>query len=62
MSRPGAGVDGEGCSQEQFCKSVDVSTGPGRAGCSHSDWQNDEPLGLPRDCTFDRAAGLCAPR
>ena len=52
---PGTTADGEvdlvGCSQVQFCSGIDVSTGPGRATCNNSDWQNDEPRAEnPEDC------------
>jgi hypothetical protein len=52
----GADVDQAGCSLAQFCHSVSA---PSAAVCNKSDWQNDEPLGNPKDCTFDRAAGMC---
>jgi uncharacterized repeat protein (TIGR01451 family) len=54
----GAEVDQAGCSLAQFCLSVSA---PSASVCNKSDWQNDEPLGNPKDCTFDRVAGLCAP-
>jgi hypothetical protein len=62
-----AEVDGNGCSQEQFCR--DVTTGVmGRGSalyraflaCPRSDWQNDEPLSnRPKDCRFARTSKEC---
>jgi len=43
-------VDGNGCSLEQFCISIDTSTKIGDRICKSSDWQNDEPLTSPKDC------------
>jgi hypothetical protein len=53
---PGEAVDDAGCSLDQFCRSIDVSTRLGRRICRRSDWMNDEPLGGrgSRDCGLDR--------
>ena len=61
---PGAPVDSAGCSVEQFCGLVDVTTGQGRAACQNLDWQNNEPIGNARDCraveeTCQPVAGAC---
>lgn len=59
----GAPVDPSGCSQSQFCASVDVSSKRGRKLCAKSDWKNDEPTlsSKTRDCGFDKEAKACAP-
>jgi hypothetical protein len=62
-----AQVDGNGCSQEQFCDSITAGvTGKGRdlyqafLACLRADWQNDEPQSKrPGDCRFDRAFMGC---
>jgi hypothetical protein len=55
-----AEVDLVGCSRAQFCAAVDVSTGPARATCNNSDWQNDEPRAEnPEDCKAQQ--GVCVP-
>jgi len=41
----GAGIDGDGCSTEQFCSQQSVQV------CRRADFRNDEPLSKqPRDC------------
>jgi hypothetical protein len=61
----GAAVDQAGCSLEQFCSSIDTSTKIGVRICRSSDWQNDEPITNPRDCTVQRQGRgqpqLCVP-
>ncbi len=60
-------VDGNGCSQEQFCDGIFGVRSKGRKvqyrdflACLRSDWQNDEPLSnRPDDCRFDRASMGC---
>lgn len=48
LGRP---VDGNGCSQRQFCWAIDMSTKSGARICRQSDWRNDEPLSKnPHDC------------
>jgi hypothetical protein len=49
-------VDGNGCSQAQFCAKVNAATRIGRRLCPRVDWMNDEPVMLTkgRDCTIDR--------
>jgi len=49
-------VDGDGCSQAQFCAQVDAATRMGRKICPRLDWKNDEPFmrAKDRDCTIDR--------
>lgn len=49
-------VDGDGCSQAQFCAQVDSATRTGRRLCPRVDWRNDEPFmrTKDRDCTIDR--------
>lgn len=58
----GEATDDAGCSLAQFCRSQPV----GRPGvCRRSDWRNDEPLGLPRDCIAPRSRSResgCEPR
>lgn len=47
----GRPVDGNGCSQLQFCWAIDMSTKIGARICRQSDWRNDEPLSKnPHDC------------
>ncbi len=50
----GSDADLAGCSLEQFCTRVDVSTSAGRRICRKSDWKNDEPVmrSRERDCTM----------
>ncbi len=45
-----------GCSQEQFCNSVDATVKGGKKLCERSDWKNDEPVmsGRDRDCATDK--------
>jgi hypothetical protein len=47
---PGSAVDQIGCSLAQFCGAIDASTQAGIKLCKAVDWQNDEPLGSPKDC------------
>ncbi len=49
-------VDSDGCSLEQFCSQISVTTGSGRKTCRKSDWKNDEPFmrSRDRDCTIDK--------
>jgi hypothetical protein len=49
----GGPVDDSGCSIDQFCDGIDVSTRFGRRLCRRADWRNDEPIGRPRDCAID---------
>ncbi len=51
-----AEVDDAGCSQEQFCNSVDATVKGGNKLCKRSDWQNDEAVmsGRDRDCAVDK--------
>lgn len=60
-STPGLAVDAAGCSLEQFCASVDISTRTGRKACRRLDWKNDEPLmkRRSRDC---KVAGVGSAR
>ena len=53
----GMEVDGNGCSQAEFCSAID-----GQARCINGDWKNDEPLGAARDCAVEKQSGLCVPR
>ena len=55
-----AAVDSDGCSQDQFCALIDVSTGRGRRACRLSDWRNDEPVGAG-DCRFRKGECEAAP-
>jgi uncharacterized repeat protein (TIGR01451 family) len=58
-------VDGNGCSLEQFCRSIDTSTKVGARACKASDWGNDEPLTGPKDCAAQKQGRgeppLCVP-
>ncbi len=47
---PGRPVDGNGCTQAQFCSTIDTSTKAGERICKSSDWRNDEPVTKPKDC------------
>ena len=59
----GVVVDGNGCSQLQFCTSIPTPTKADERVCVRSDWQNNEPLRLNgRDCRVDGPSGLCVPR
>jgi hypothetical protein len=49
-----ASVDGNGCSLEQFCGSIDASTKTGERICKSSDWQNDEALGNAGGCAIQK--------
>jgi hypothetical protein len=50
---PGAPVDSDGCSREQFC------SGPA-ALCKRKDWLNDEPgVKKPGDCSLDKVTQIC---
>ncbi len=56
---PGAPVDGDGCSREQFCARFDVATRNGARACRNADWRNDEPVMRLRDaadCTVERGS------
>ncbi len=56
----GESVDDSGCSAAQFCNQQTTS----RRGCWRSDWNNDEPVGRPRDCRVirtGRKAYSCQP-
>jgi hypothetical protein len=61
------GVDRDGCSLEQFCAKVDMTTAPGRKDCPKMDWNNDEARlrRNSRDCRVDHrglsAYGRCVP-
>lgn len=60
-------VDSGGCSQAQFCAGFDATTKRGARTCKVADWENDEPVGKPNDCTVDRggkgsADDRCVPR
>jgi len=62
-------VDQSGCSQEQFCASIDATTPLGKRTCKKSDWGNDAPLMrlADRDCTIDKGGSgaeddRCIPR
>lgn len=66
---PGAEVDQNGCSQEEFCTAIDATTALGGQRCKKADWQNDEPLMKAKeaDCVVDRggsglADDLCVSR
>lgn len=51
----GQPVDGNGCSQSQFCRSINMSTAQGAALCKMSDWKNDDPLHMTKtDCKIVR--------
>jgi hypothetical protein len=64
---PGASVDADGCSLEQFCNAVSASTREARRLCTLADWGNDEPVmsARERDCRFERSREtglmLCVP-
>ena len=61
---PGNPVDQSGCSLNQFCSSIGVTTMAGKRACNLVDWRNDEPTGNARDCQVVGAecvpvAGVC---
>jgi hypothetical protein len=46
-----ADVDTAGCSQQQFCRGIEIREGRNRLRCTLSDWKNDEPISFsPHDC------------
>lgn len=51
-------VDDAGCSLDQFCASIDVTTTAGRRACMKADFRNDEPAMRRRDadCTIARGS------
>lgn len=56
---PAAGlVDGDGCSQEQFCAEIDATNPDGARVCRRADWRNDEPImrRSEADCMVSRNA------
>jgi hypothetical protein len=57
-------VDGNGCSQSQFCGNLPVTNKRERNACKTADWMNDEPLMTRKqtDCAFDKKSRLCAPK
>ncbi len=57
-TEPGAAIDNNGCSQEQFCQSLE------RRQCYRGDWRNDETRRYPRDCRIRRVNGasICTSR
>jgi hypothetical protein len=64
----GADADDAGCSLDQFCERVNVSTKSGASACKRADWKNDEPLMKAKeaDCRVDkrgkgRADDRCVP-
>ena len=61
---PGAGVDGVGCSQEQFCASIEIHHWRDARFCRFVDWRNDEMFSRARDCRLsDTDAGfVCVSR
>ena len=66
-TKTGALVDDSGCSLGQFCAAIDANAEDGKKTCNRSDWQNDEPLGRPKDCKAKEevkgsAIYLCLPR
>lgn len=59
----GAVVDASGCSLEQFCGGIDVSSRAGQKQCRRADWRNDEPL-MKRgetDCRVSKTPRRCQP-
>ncbi len=51
-------VDQAGCSQEQFCNSIDTSSFAGILSCILADFQNDEPLvRRTRECGLEYSYG-----
>ncbi|MCZ6793303.1 MAG: hypothetical protein O7J95_06790 [Planctomycetota bacterium] len=58
----GEPVDGNGCSQAQFCAPIPTPTKSDERACKESDWQNNNPLGNARDCQVDKQSRHCVPR
>ncbi len=54
----GEAVDQAGCSQAEFCASMDATTKAGAKACKKADWKNDEPLLKKKDanCTVEKGA------
>ena len=52
LSTPaGAAIDDRGCSQDQFCRRINLFAPSGAAICRRADWKSDEPLDTnPHDC------------
>lgn len=62
-------VDSAGCSLDQFCSAIGVTSRVNRRVCRRADWRNDEPLmrSRDRDCDIDRGVpgsedDRCVPR
>ena len=52
----GAAVDDSGCSLEQFCRAITLTSRESARACKKADWRNDEPL-MKReeaDCAVDK--------
>lgn len=56
----GEEVDANGCSRDEFCRSVPTDGANWKKLCRRSDWKNDEPLlDKPKDCEPDTSEGAC---
>ena len=59
----GAAIDTAGCSVQQSCGTVIVTTKASETTCTKLDWLNDEPTMTSKqaDCRVDRVQMLCVP-
>ena len=55
---PGAEVDGDGCSIQQFCAKYNGQV----SQCMFADFKNDEPVGSPNDCKPNVITKVCQPK